>query len=59
MTFTQLLKSKTLWAGLATVCTGLGMFFTGEQGLQELVMSIIGVVFIVLRFYTTNSLTDK
>jgi len=59
MTFLKLLKSKTLWAGLATVCTGLGMYFTGEQGLQELAVSVMGVVFMILRFITDKPLNEK
>ena len=59
MTFLKLLKSKTLWAGLATICTGLGMYFTGEQSLQELSVAILGVVFTVLRFFTDKPLNEK
>ena len=59
MAIKQLLKSKTLWAGLATICTGLGLYFTGEQGLEELAMSVIGVVFMVLRFFTSVPLKKK
>jgi phage shock protein PspC (stress-responsive transcriptional regulator) len=59
MTFNQLLKSKTLWAGFATICTGLGLYFSGEQTLQELLVVAMGVVFSILRFYTEKPLGHK
>lgn len=52
MMYKNLFRSKTLWTGLATVFTGLGMYFTGDQTLQELMVSILGVVFIILRLVT-------
>lgn len=52
MTTKEILKSKVLWTGLATICGGIGMFFSGEQNLQELLVVVIGVVFTVLRFFT-------
>ncbi len=45
-------KSKTLWMGLATIATGLGLFFSGEQELQELIITAIGAIFTLLRFVT-------
>lgn len=59
MKIENLIKSKTLWAGLATVCTGIGMYVAGEQSLQELVIAVIGIVFTTLRFFTDKSLSDK
>jgi len=50
--------SKTLWAGLAAVCTGVGMYFSGEQSLQELTVAVVGVVFSVLRLVTKEGLTS-
>jgi len=47
-------QSKTIWASLATVVTGLGLFFSGEQSLEELLLSLVGVVFGVLRFVTDS-----
>lgn len=48
----SVLKSKTMWASIATVATGIGMYFAGEQSMQELLVSLIGVIFGVLRFVT-------
>lgn len=59
MTIINLLKSKTLWVGLATICTGLGLYFSGEKTMQELFIVIIGVVFSILRFYTDRPLKNK
>jgi len=49
-------KSKTLWAGIATIATGIGMYITGEQDLGELVVACVGVIFAWLRFYTNEPL---
>ena len=57
--FQQLLKSKTLWASLATICTGIGLYVSGEQQLEELMVVIVGAVFGVLRFMTDTSLGSK
>jgi len=56
MNLSQLAKSKTLWMGLATICTGLGLFFSGEQTMQELSIAILGVIFSILRFNTDKDL---
>lgn len=48
----NILKSKTFWAGIIVLVTGIGGYFTGEANLQELIQSGIGLVMIVLRFYT-------
>ena len=45
-------QSKTLWVSLATVCTGIGLYVSGEQSLQELVLAAVGAVFAVLRLIT-------
>ena len=55
----SILKSKAFWAGLGTVFTGIGLYFSGEQNLQELIISIIGVVFVILRLYTNKSVYIK
>jgi len=47
-------KSKTFWAGIATVCTGVGMYVSGEQELQSLMVSVVGVVFTYLRLITNK-----
>jgi len=56
MNLAQLLKSKTIWLGLATICTGMGMFFSGEKTLEELIVITLGVAFSTLRFYTNKPL---
>lgn len=50
-------QSKTCWIGLSTICLGIGMYVNNEQNLQELLIAIMGVVFTVLRFYTTMPVT--
>ena len=50
----HIFKSKTFWSGMATICTGLGLFFSGEQQLQELSISVVGVIFTVLRLVTSS-----
>ena len=52
----KLIESKTFWAGLATICTGVSLFVAGEQDLQELLMSAMGVVFIILRIFTKKEI---
>ena len=52
MNYKTVLQSKTIWMGLATICTGVGLFVSGEQNLQELLIAVMGVVFTTLRFYT-------
>ena len=48
------LKSRTLWAALVTALTGVGLYFTGEQSLEELLPVLFGAVFAVLRVVTTE-----
>jgi hypothetical protein len=48
------LKSKTVWAGIVGIVTGFGMYFTGEQSLQELAISVISFIFMILRAVTTE-----
>jgi len=50
----HILKSKTFWSGISTICLGLGLFFSGEQDLQELSISVVGVIFTVLRLVTNS-----
>lgn len=59
MKLSQLLKSKTIWVSLATICTGIGMYVSGEQELEELITIIIGTVFGALRIITTSSISEK
>ena len=51
----KLFKSKTFWAGIVVVVTGVGGYFTGEANVQELIQSGVGLLMIVLRFYTSTS----
>lgn len=50
-------KSKTVWAGIATIATGMGMYVSGEQSLQDLMIAIIGAVFTVLRCVTKDQVS--
>ena len=52
----KIIYSKTFWTGLATICAGVGMFVSGEQELQELILTIVGGVFIALRMVTHTSI---
>lgn len=45
-------KSKTVWAGIVGVVTGVGMYATGEQSLQELSIALVSFVFMILRAVT-------
>lgn len=51
----SIFQSKTFWSGIATIATGIGLYASGEQELQELIISVVGFVFIILRCYTTTS----
>ena len=53
------LRSKTVWAGIATIAGGVGAYFAGEQSLQEVIIALVGVVFTVLRFVTTEPIDFK
>jgi len=48
----NILKSKTFWAGVVVLVTGIGGYFTGEANVQELIQSGIGLFMIVLRYFT-------
>lgn len=52
-------QSKTIWTGLATIMTGIGMYVSGEQQLQELTMSFVGFIFIILRLVTSTSISGS
>lgn len=49
-------QSKTMWTSLATVFTGVGLYINGEQNLESLLISVVGVVFMVLRTVTETKL---
>jgi len=55
----QMLKSKTVWAGLAQIVACLGLYFTGEQTLQELFLGASGVLMIIFRIITKEPLGAK
>jgi len=48
----KLTQSKTFWTGIATIFTGIGLYVSGEQSLQDLIISGVGVIFIFLRIIT-------
>ena len=50
----KLYKSKTFWTAIATIAGGLGMYFAGEQSLQDLIISGVGAIFLVLRYVTDS-----
>lgn len=54
VTTKKIWASKTLWASLVTILTGLGMYFTGEAALEEIAISAVGAVFAILRLITTD-----
>ena len=52
----KIYQSKTFWTGIATICTGIGLYVSGEQNLQDLAMSVVGVIFIILRLVTHQTI---
>ena len=42
-------QSKEIWTGITTFVSGLSLYFTGEQGLEELLLSVVGIIFMLLR----------
>jgi len=55
----KMLKSKTVWLGLAQIVTALGLYFTGEANIQELFMAPTGILTILFRIITTTKIDDK
>jgi len=55
----KLLKSRTVWLGLAQIVTALGLYFTGEANIQELFMAPTGILTILFRIITTTKIDDK
>lgn len=50
-------KSKKFWTGVASLITGLGFLFTGEQTAQEAFMTISSALFTTLTvFYTKETI---
>ena len=50
-------KSKTLWASVITIISGLAAFLTGEQEAQEVVITVVGALFGLLRLVTDKHVT--
>jgi len=55
----QMLKSKTVWAGLIQIVTAASLFFTGEQSAHELLFGASGILMIIFRLITTESIGAK
>ena len=55
----KLLKSKSVWAGVTQVVAGLGLYFTGEQSLNELFLGASGIIQIIFRIITTSAIKHK
>lgn len=55
----KLAKSKTIWAGIIQIITGLSLYFTGEQALTEVLFGASGIMMIIFRLITTESIIDK
>jgi len=55
----KMLKSKSMWAGISQVVAGLGLYFTGEQSLNELFLGASGMIMIIFRLITTESIGAK
>ncbi len=55
----QMLRSKTIWAGIVQIVAGVGMYFTGEQTFQELFLGASGILMIIFRLITTESIEKK
>jgi len=55
----KLLKSKTIWVGIIQVLTGLSLYFTGEQNLHEVILGANGILMIIFRLISHDSVNDK
>ncbi len=53
-TVKKLWTSKTFWASVISIVTGISMFATGEQSLQELTPVLMGAIFGILRLVTKD-----
>jgi len=56
---TKLVRSKTFWVGLTQIVAGSGLYFTGEQSVNELFLSGSGIVMIIFRMVTKESIGAK
>ena len=57
--FRKLVKSKTFWLGMAQIVSAVGMYITGEQNAQELLLGASGILTILFRIITTESIGAK
>ena len=55
----KMLKSKSIWAGLSQIVIGLGLYLTGEQSLNEMFLGASGIIMIIFRLITTESIGAK
>lgn len=55
----SILKSKTLWFGITVIVGGIAALCTGDATAQEAVITIVGGVFILLRFFTNQPVVFK
>ena len=55
----KLLRSKTVWFGLTQIVTALGLFFTGDANMQELLLAPTGILTIIFRSITSEPLDNK
>lgn len=55
----KLLRSKSVWAGISQIVAGLGLYFTGEQSVNELFLGASGIIMIIFRLITTESIGAK
>ncbi len=55
----KLVRSKSFWAGIVQIVTGVGLYFTGEQSATELLVGAGGILTIVFRLITTQSIGSK
>lgn len=55
----KMLKSKLVWLGIVQILTAVGMYATGDQTLQELLFGGTGILTILLRLITKESIGAK
>jgi uncharacterized membrane-anchored protein len=58
MSLMQILKSKTIWTGIASIATGVGIAVEINDW-SGVILAVFGLVQIVLRFYTDKPLSAK
>jgi len=54
----NIFKSKTIWTGIGTILTSVGLLVSGEATLQEFIIGVVGFVFIVLRMVTCTGIRE-